>query len=569
MAYLICHPLHPRITQTPDKITEALRSPVGSFYSLLNNISQHIQEGEVDLSNLTTRILALESTLKTLKQEQESLQVYLNRCRSAVAPIRCLPFEIMDHIFVLASECNRFSLDAALHKDPIAFSLAAVCRSWRDVALATPRIWSSLAIRIMQGERWLELRSDSLTTVIDLCLARSRHLPLSVTLDLQNINSIPRTVMERLVSESHRWCNLTISLNSRLGRFAEEKILSTITELPALAALECSNATDALVRLSQGLKKAPKLASLKLVNSEWPHQKIANMSSLTSLELDGDVVPEGTEWVPRCPNLTHLSLWALQTTRSYRRVRDIPAGSRSITSLSVMLWTHVDCVTGELLRNLELPLLTSLSLTGPSEYPGPCEKALNTLWGCISHSGCTLSSLRLDNVPIDDKAFITLLKLIPSLTEIIIDHHDPTLHRPLITDALFQAMQLPGKQKPTKATKKSTRSTVQLESPPDLLLPKLQQLSLKVGCQTFKSKQFVDMVSSRRNLQAVYVELGAKCLQLVELIVLDEANDGLDAYEALFELKEEGLRVEVKIPEDEEVKEPVQDVDEEDEDDEE
>jgi hypothetical protein len=180
---------------------------------------------------------------------------------------------------------------------------------------------------------------------------------------------------------------------------------------------------------------------------------------------------------------------------------------------------------------LTLPSLASLSVRGP-EYHGPCHMAFSKLSDLISRSRCTLSSLHVDNVPIEDDAVITFLGLVPSLTDLTILQCDGMLYQYLVTDSLLRAMQFP-KQRAKESTQ-------------PLLVPKLKRLSLKSSCQTFKPELLVDMVESRlgTSLESDDIE----CLQSIQLVILRDPCDNFNSYKALFSLGAGDLRVEVVIP---------------------
>ncbi|KZP19282.1 hypothetical protein FIBSPDRAFT_714951, partial [Athelia psychrophila] len=58
--------------------------------------------------------------------------------QSVVTPIRMIPDDVLSEIF-LAQVVD--SPDYMFNKAPAPVVLAGVCRRWRSVCLATPRIW--------------------------------------------------------------------------------------------------------------------------------------------------------------------------------------------------------------------------------------------------------------------------------------------------------------------------------------------------------------------------------------------------------------------------------------------
>ncbi|KAJ7500974.1 hypothetical protein B0H11DRAFT_752822, partial [Mycena galericulata] len=80
----------------------------------------------------------IQHQLEVLKTRERDLEAAL---ASVVYPVLTLPPEITSHIFL---KCLPFHgrVQPSATKAPLV--LARVCRQWRDVALATPRLWSSI-----------------------------------------------------------------------------------------------------------------------------------------------------------------------------------------------------------------------------------------------------------------------------------------------------------------------------------------------------------------------------------------------------------------------------------------
>ncbi|KAJ7434095.1 hypothetical protein B0H11DRAFT_740370 [Mycena galericulata] len=119
------------------------------------------------LSNLDAHILALEKDLAMALRQRQILQTELDNLYRY--PILDLPTEIISEIFIqfLPTAPNR-PLPHGFRSPAL---LTQLCRSWRNIALATPSLWSAL---------YLKLRNPS---SFQTWLARSRDLSLSISLD--------------------------------------------------------------------------------------------------------------------------------------------------------------------------------------------------------------------------------------------------------------------------------------------------------------------------------------------------------------------------------------------------
>ncbi|KDQ51401.1 hypothetical protein JAAARDRAFT_84031, partial [Jaapia argillacea MUCL 33604] len=74
--------------------------------------------------------------------------------RNSLMPISCLPPEVLANIFVqYAAQINLRSPSISLGcSTDWWIAVTYVCRHWREVALATPRLWSSLSF---QRPKWV------------------------------------------------------------------------------------------------------------------------------------------------------------------------------------------------------------------------------------------------------------------------------------------------------------------------------------------------------------------------------------------------------------------------------
>ncbi|KAF7374267.1 F-box domain-containing protein [Mycena sanguinolenta] len=92
--------------------------------------------------------------------------------------------------------------------------LAHVCSGWRKIALATPQLWSSLHVVVPNSVRlW------SMCSAVDVWLARSGTLPLSITLAVSAVcersSDDVATMIDVLVKFSLRWKRVKITLTPR------------------------------------------------------------------------------------------------------------------------------------------------------------------------------------------------------------------------------------------------------------------------------------------------------------------------------------------------------------------
>ncbi|KAJ6450632.1 hypothetical protein C8R45DRAFT_848908 [Mycena sanguinolenta] len=119
--------------------------------------------------------------ISALEKEQEEIEAKL---RAVVYPVLSLPGEITSRIFV---EClpNDDVLPLAEHA-PLLF--LSVCHQWRDIAISTCLLWSSLRIESMLADNGIVVSCGTLRT-LHTWFSRARALPLFLTM-IYNISKV-------------------------------------------------------------------------------------------------------------------------------------------------------------------------------------------------------------------------------------------------------------------------------------------------------------------------------------------------------------------------------------------
>ncbi|EKM76529.1 hypothetical protein AGABI1DRAFT_131350 [Agaricus bisporus var. burnettii JB137-S8] len=150
-----------------------------------------VKEGD---SALEAEVRRLEDLIPRLQEEKASL---LRRINNAQAKTRHLPFEVLSNIFLFARPPIDFAAYEPINYwiedseyppltgyfDPAEYfhhTLAAVSHRWRQVALSTPQLWTSISLRVLNT--FIEFD----TSLLDLYFKNAHNIPISIRLDLSN-----------------------------------------------------------------------------------------------------------------------------------------------------------------------------------------------------------------------------------------------------------------------------------------------------------------------------------------------------------------------------------------------
>ncbi|KAJ8078168.1 hypothetical protein PM082_000374 [Marasmius tenuissimus] len=199
--------------------------PESRFTSLLHtNYVPSANELE-DLRDLISepkeKIRRLDEEIHRLQAERDELQEFVDNHFALTSPFRRFPADIWGEIFVHCLPTNKLDVALCTTKEP-PLLLTTICRTWREIALNTPRLWSALHVCVAYTD--INLANPALLEGMKLWLDRSGSRPLTLSVSMSDytpsnspavtgFNSTPCTaLMNLLASYSHRW--KTISLDS-------------------------------------------------------------------------------------------------------------------------------------------------------------------------------------------------------------------------------------------------------------------------------------------------------------------------------------------------------------------
>ncbi|KAJ7685642.1 hypothetical protein DFH06DRAFT_48335 [Mycena polygramma] len=313
-----------------------------------------------------------------------------------------VPTEILAEIFVHCLPGDDF-VSPDLATAPLV--LCGICRRWREVAISTPRLWSSLFIDF-------DLRAAYETGLYETWLSRAGDTPLSLSLPLQEDRSVDAglvdSLLKSIVGLSRQWQQIEINIGDAWARF----ISPAEMRFPSLEKLDIFVVLD---NLSISFCEAPKLREVT-IGRHSPRLQLP-WSQLTKLRCDNVPIPSLLGILRDCSNLldgnsqvdvdpSALPLSVLHHS-CLQRLELGPVYQNSVMTRNVM--PVLDC--------LKIHGLQSLTLKFPFYFTIPTTD-MSPFLSFISRSSCQLHALILAGVPTTSDALIECLKATPSLVHL-------------------------------------------------------------------------------------------------------------------------------------------------------
>ncbi|EJD39310.1 hypothetical protein AURDEDRAFT_171698 [Auricularia subglabra TFB-10046 SS5] len=250
-------------------------------------------------------------------------------CHSSVRSIP-LPIELLREIFLFASDADFVgdSEDCSFWWDepeePSAsgvqpLCIAAVCRTWRHVALDTPRLWTQISVGVRRGSTKLSMDPCVVRTMLE----RSGSMPLDIFVNLhdaemEDVLELWDDIFAQLLDVSARW--RVLSLHEPLPVQSSAFDAFCAATAPCLEHLHLDvyrllvYSAPSKVEERRLLLDCPRLRCLRLHNFPGDSIRLALMLStyqfLTRINFEESELEPGTLWgiLSAVPGLEYLGL---------------------------------------------------------------------------------------------------------------------------------------------------------------------------------------------------------------------------------------------------------------------
>ena len=333
-----------------------------------------------------------------LELKRYDLKRMINRLHSPI--VRHLPPDVTSIIFefCLPDFTDHQLYPSSKEEHSIPLALGAICSYWREIAWSTPRLWSSLVVRVPRKHD-----SHIATGIAQEWLARSGQLPLSIRIVSTSYNDAISALADIINQYSTRWSHLDFYMPLQYYQhFHANDNHAPILKSIRFYGAEC--ATDLNFQLT-----CPRL----------------DRASLSYFHVQGTNI----QW----DNLIHLTLHSMSINDSFLILHKTPRlvfckvsgycepykgpslGALVLTSLKSLQLLIVNFAE-DFLKYLIAPHLEEFSL--PNYY----NPSTGVITSFLQRSACSLLSLSMifSTFPPYFEGFMDLLQSIPSLNKLSI-----------------------------------------------------------------------------------------------------------------------------------------------------
>ncbi|KAJ4482439.1 hypothetical protein J3R30DRAFT_2174084 [Lentinula aciculospora] len=402
-------------------------------YLSYTNVAPSAQERCIITDLVKTKVQhlrELEEMARILNSQLIQARTDFLEHKALLSAARKLPMEIMSEIFLQclpAVDTSSVIWRPEPHPNQAPLLLTQICRSWRNIAIATPRLWSTLIINASNG-------SSSHAEITKLWLTRSRNVSLTLTL---LVRSADRFHGGRRTTSYEEFVPIAAIevLTMFIPHFPRVRALALLFALPVIRAVsELRPVEDDVCNQLERLHLTTSFENTPL-EITWTRSLVHSAPNLRHLYFDSSMVPlpivRGQEWCLRLRTINLDAAYGIPPEDFFLLLRNSPELIRCVivmnldellnhftrwdempkvihTALQELSLSSEDASLGNVLDLLTLPALVSLKLGAVGDEAWPHNELLHFL----SRSLCVLKELKLDSEMMTDEQLIIYLGLV-------------------------------------------------------------------------------------------------------------------------------------------------------------
>ncbi|KAF9472609.1 hypothetical protein BDN70DRAFT_447492 [Pholiota conissans] len=273
--------------------------------------------------------------------------------------------------------------------------IGAVCSSWRNITLSTPRLWTQIDVQI--GNEHAEAQAEMLRYYLSNSgehLLTVRLLHNAETNSTEDKLLLPSTAIEALEPHSHR----LHTLDTIVPMEWEDALKRIANRLSMLTRLKLRQHNTPSTYKIDFFVNAPRLRDVTLFKIQINSVKLP-FAQLERFDFDPSFQLDSFEPLHRCPRLRHCALLTVF----------LPSQMKHLALETLEIYgDHLKA----LLQSLELPALRSLLIFLDPFLEEMEQPILRNFFKC---SPCALESLTLIYATPDETEFVALLRELPTL----------------------------------------------------------------------------------------------------------------------------------------------------------
>nr|GAT58436.1 predicted protein [Mycena chlorophos] len=342
-------------------------------------------------------------------------------------PVHLLPVEIAAEIFLLCIPPPGPDWDETVHPNVPPLLLLRICRSWRRIALSTPRLWATFRLRHRHHQRFVSPPRDRkqfqrLADLLDTWVERAGGVAISLDPDLAKVDlkRAPETIAPLVHSFRRNSSNIGhLAFTCDVEELAAfDRLGLHFPRLETLSLMLRGHLADSESEITQ-FRDCPLLRRVHIKGIPVSRIRLP-WSQLSQLRTYFYPAKTTLEILEKAPNLASAILHTRRLTDDYKT--GLPTlKHEALCDLTVE--DDFESVFGEypsLLPFLTLPVLVRLGVN--LGYRGSFD--LQEIESLVKRSGCNLQRLKLNMSPGRPLASPESFAALSSLTHLEFDRPD-------------------------------------------------------------------------------------------------------------------------------------------------